>query len=58
MTNREGIGDGANPCDRVAELVIRLDKLGYRGDYSFEVFNKVIAAAINLGRFVREEEAK
>jgi hypothetical protein len=23
----------------VAELVLRLDALGYRGDYSFEVFN-------------------
>jgi hypothetical protein len=39
MTNREAIADGANPCDQVAELVMRLDKLGYRGDYSFEVFN-------------------
>jgi hypothetical protein len=39
MTNREAIADGANPCDQVAKLVIRLDKLGYRGDYSFEVFN-------------------
>jgi hypothetical protein len=58
MTNREAIGDDANPCDQVAELVMRLDKLGYRGDYSIEVFNKVIAATINLGRFVREGEAK
>ena len=39
MTNREAIADGANPCDQVAELVMRLDKFGYRGDYSFEVFN-------------------
>jgi hypothetical protein len=39
MTNREAIAGGANPCDQVAELVMRLDKLGYRGDYSFEVFN-------------------
>jgi hypothetical protein len=26
-------------CDHAPELVMRLDKLGYRGDYSFEVFN-------------------
>jgi len=39
MTNREAIADGANPCDQVAELVTRLDKLGYWGDYSVEVFN-------------------
>jgi hypothetical protein len=39
MTNREAIADGDNSCDQVAELVMRLDKLGYRGDYSFEVFN-------------------
>jgi hypothetical protein len=38
MTNREAIADGANPRDQVAELVMRLDKLGYRGDYSFDVF--------------------
>jgi sugar phosphate isomerase/epimerase len=31
-------GEGAH-SDQVAELVTRLDKLGYRGDYSFEVFN-------------------
>lgn len=30
--------EGAH-SDQVAELVTRLDKLGYRGDYSFEVFN-------------------
>jgi hypothetical protein len=24
---------------RLADLVLRLDRLGYRGDYSFEVFN-------------------
>src|SRR5215813_8833779 len=34
MTNGEAIADGANPCDQVAELIMRLDKLGYRGDYS------------------------
>jgi len=39
MTNREAIADGVNPCDQVAELVLRLDKLCCRGDYSFEVFN-------------------
>ena len=26
-------------CAQLAELVMRLDSLGYRGDYSFEVFN-------------------
>jgi sugar phosphate isomerase/epimerase len=31
-------GEGVH-SDALAELVIRLDKLGYRGDYSFEVFN-------------------
>ena len=31
-------GEGVH-SDRIAELVMRLDKLGYRGDYSFEVFN-------------------
>ena len=31
-------GEGAH-SDQVAELVMRLDKLGYHGDYSFEVFN-------------------
>jgi sugar phosphate isomerase/epimerase len=30
----EGVHSGA-----LAELVMRLDRLGYRGDYSFEVFN-------------------
>ena len=31
-------GEGVH-SDALAELVMRLDKLGYRGDYSFEVFN-------------------
>ncbi|HEU4457605.1 MAG TPA: sugar phosphate isomerase/epimerase family protein [Methylibium sp.] len=31
-------GEGVH-SDQVAELVTRLDRLGYRGDYSFEVFN-------------------
>ncbi len=31
-------GEGVH-SQQVAELVMRLDKLGYRGDYSFEVFN-------------------
>ena len=31
-------GEGVH-SEELAELVIRLDKLGYRGDYSFEVFN-------------------
>jgi sugar phosphate isomerase/epimerase len=31
-------GEGVH-SDAIAELVIRLDALGYRGDYSFEVFN-------------------
>jgi sugar phosphate isomerase/epimerase len=31
-------GEGVH-SEQVAELVTRLDKLGYRGDYSFEVFN-------------------
>lgn len=31
-------GEGVH-SDAIAELVMRLDKLGYRGDYSFEVFN-------------------
>jgi sugar phosphate isomerase/epimerase len=31
-------GEGVH-SDALAELVLRLDKLGYRGDYSFEVFN-------------------
>jgi sugar phosphate isomerase/epimerase len=31
-------GEGVH-SEQVAELVTRLDTLGYRGDYSFEVFN-------------------
>jgi sugar phosphate isomerase/epimerase len=31
-------GEGVH-SDALAELVLRLDRLGYRGDYSFEVFN-------------------
>ena len=31
-------GEGVH-SDAIAELVTRLDRLGYRGDYSFEVFN-------------------
>jgi sugar phosphate isomerase/epimerase len=31
-------GEGVH-SEELAELVIRLDRLGYRGDYSFEVFN-------------------
>ena len=31
-------GEGVH-SEKVAELVMRLDRLGYRGDYSFEVFN-------------------
>jgi sugar phosphate isomerase/epimerase len=31
-------GEGVH-SDAIAELVMRLDRLGYRGDYSFEVFN-------------------
>ena len=31
-------GEGVH-SDAIAELVIRLDALGYRGDFSFEVFN-------------------
>jgi sugar phosphate isomerase/epimerase len=31
-------GEGVH-TDAVAELVVRLYRLGYRGDYSFEVFN-------------------
>jgi sugar phosphate isomerase/epimerase len=31
-------GEGVHSA-QVAELVLRLDALGYRGDYSFEVFN-------------------
>jgi sugar phosphate isomerase/epimerase len=31
-------GEGVH-SQQVAELVLRLDAMGYRGDYSFEVFN-------------------
>ena len=31
-------GEGVH-SEALAELVMRLDSLGYRGDYSFEVFN-------------------
>ena len=31
-------GEGVH-SEQIAELVTRLDRLGYRGDYSFEVFN-------------------
>jgi len=31
-------GEGVH-SEQLAELVVQLDKLGYRGDYSFEVFN-------------------
>jgi sugar phosphate isomerase/epimerase len=31
-------GEGVH-SQQLAELVVRLDELGYRGDYSFEVFN-------------------
>jgi sugar phosphate isomerase/epimerase len=31
-------GEGVHSA-QVAELVLRLDAMGYRGDYSFEVFN-------------------
>ena len=31
-------GEGVH-SEQLAELVVRLDRLGYRGDYSFEVFN-------------------
>jgi len=31
-------GEGVH-SERLADLVLRLDRLGYRGDYSFEVFN-------------------
>ena len=31
-------GEGVH-SEQLAELVLQLDKLGYRGDYSFEVFN-------------------
>jgi predicted xylose isomerase-like sugar epimerase len=32
-------GEGVH-TDQLADLVLRLDALGYRGDYSFEVFNE------------------
>jgi len=31
-------GEGVHSA-AIADLVLRLDRLGYRGDYSFEVFN-------------------
>ena len=31
-------GEGAH-SEQLADLVLRLDRLGYQGDYSFEVFN-------------------
>ena len=31
-------GEGVH-SKQLAELVVRVDELGYRGDYSFEVFN-------------------
>ena len=31
-------GEGVHSAE-LASLVLRLDRLGYRGDYSFEVFN-------------------
>jgi len=31
-------GEGVH-SDALADLVMRLDRIGYRGDYSFEVFN-------------------
>jgi sugar phosphate isomerase/epimerase len=31
-------GEGVH-SDALADLVLRLDRLGYRGDYSYEVFN-------------------
>ena len=31
-------GEGVH-SDELADLVMRLDRMGYRGDYSFEVFN-------------------
>ena len=31
-------GEGVH-SEQLAELVMRLDRLGYRGDYRFEVFN-------------------
>ena len=67
MTNREAIGDGANPCNQVAKLMMRLDKLGYRGDYSFEVFNdgyqqmpmeRVCARAFRAAEWLRRGATK
>ena len=31
-------GEGVH-SEQLVDLVLRLDRLGYRGDYSFEVFN-------------------
>jgi sugar phosphate isomerase/epimerase len=31
-------GEGVH-SNELADLVLRLDKIGYRGDYSYEVFN-------------------
>ena len=31
-------GEGVH-SDQIADLVLRLHKIGYRGDYSYEVFN-------------------
>jgi sugar phosphate isomerase/epimerase len=31
-------GEGVH-SEQLADLVLRLDRIGYRGDYSFEVFN-------------------
>ena len=31
-------GEGVH-TEQVADMVVRLDRLGYAGDYSFEVFN-------------------
>jgi sugar phosphate isomerase/epimerase len=45
-------GEGVHG-EEVAELVRRLDRMGYRGDYSFEVFNDdytQLPAAVAAGR--------
>ncbi len=56
-------GEGAH-SEQVAELVTRLDKLGYRGDYSFEVFNddyqqmpmeRVCARAFRAAKWLGED---
>jgi sugar phosphate isomerase/epimerase len=56
-------GEGVH-SDQVAELVMRLDKLGYRGDYSFEVFNddyqqmpmeRVCARAFHAAEWLSED---